>query len=64
VIDTHGNAVAKLILVSIIFATVAIPITVARDPHPVRGLKKALFYAFLFNVAYLVGVLLIYPRVL
>jgi hypothetical protein len=55
---------AKLILVSIIFATVAIPIVAARDPHPVRGLKKALFYAFLFNVAYLVGVLLIYPRVL
>jgi hypothetical protein len=56
--------VAKLILVSIIFATVAIPVVAARDPHPVRGLKKALLYAFLFNVAYLLGVLLIYPRVL
>jgi len=55
---------AKLILISVILATIAIPLIAARDPSAVRGMKRAMLYTFLFNIAYLLGMLLIYPRVL
>jgi hypothetical protein len=55
---------AKLLLASIILATVAIPLIAARDRSAVRGFKKAILYAFLFNVAYLAALLAVYPRIL
>jgi hypothetical protein len=55
---------AKLLLGSIIVATVAIPFAMARERSAVRGLKKALVYSILFNITYLLGLLVIYPRVL
>jgi hypothetical protein len=54
--------VQKLLLNSVLFFTVAIPVLSARDPLPKRGLKKALIYTLLFDLAYLVGVLYVYPR--
>lgn len=52
----------KVILVSILFANVVIPIRAARDRSARRGLRKALAGMLLFEVAYLVAVLFIYPR--
>lgn len=52
----------KLILVSILFAGVAIPIWSARDKSARRGLMKALVAMVAFDVAYLVAVLFLYPR--
>lgn len=46
----------KLLLLSVIFATVAIPVRAARDPRPKRGLKQALKQIALFNLFYLFGI--------
>jgi hypothetical protein len=52
----------KLILISILFVDVLIPIWAARDRSAVRGLKKALFSMCICNGIYLVLVLFVYPR--
>jgi hypothetical protein len=52
----------KLLLDSILFATVAIPLVCAREKNPGRGLRKAILYIAGFDLAYLVGVLFVYPR--
>jgi hypothetical protein len=52
----------KLILVSILFASVCVPIWAAHERNARRGLKKALFAMLVFDVAYLLAVLFIYPR--
>ena len=52
----------KLILVSILFAAVAIPIWSARDRNALRGLKKALFAMLVFDVLYVLAVMFLYPR--
>ncbi len=51
-----------LLLVSILFANVAIPIWAARDRRPRRGLKKVIVSMLLFDLAYLVALLVLYPR--
>lgn len=48
---------------SVILFTVAIPTYCASDPLPRRGLKKALLAVALCNVAYLLGVMYVYPRI-
>lgn len=53
---------AKLILMSVLFMTIVLPALAARDPHPVRGLKKAILWIVLFNAAYTYGVLVWVPR--
>lgn len=53
---------AKLILLSVLVFTIALPGKAARDPHPVRGLKKAILWVALFNVAYAYGVLVLVPK--
>jgi len=45
--------VQKMLLNSILIATLVIPTLAARDPIPRRGLKKALAYVALFDFAYL-----------
>lgn len=52
----------KLLLVSILFANIAIPIWAAHDRRPRRGLKKVLVSMLLFDLAYLAALLVIYPR--
>jgi hypothetical protein len=53
---------AKLLLLSVLAATVVIPLVAARDRHPSRALKRTLFFTLLFNALYAAGALLIYPR--
>ena len=52
----------KVILVSIIVATVVVPALGARDANPRRGLKRTLVFLFAFNVVYLALVVLVYTR--
>ena len=53
---------AKLILLSALIAMIVIPILAARMRNPRRGLKAAIFAAFLFFMMYAVSVKLLYPR--
>jgi hypothetical protein len=53
----------KLLLLSMVIATIVIPIIAARDPNPRRGLKKALFAIVVFAVVYLFALLFIYPKI-
>lgn len=52
----------KLLLVSILFANVAIPIWAARERNPGRGLKKVIVSMLLFDLVYLAALVAIYPR--
>jgi hypothetical protein len=53
---------AKLILLSVLIATIALPGAAARDAHPWRGMKKAIVWVALFNMLYAYGVLVLVPR--
>lgn len=50
----------KLILTSILFATVAIPLLGASDFNPRRGLGRTLLLLFCFNLAWLALLVLVY----
>jgi hypothetical protein len=52
----------KLILVSILFAGVVIPVWAVPDRSPRHGLRKALFAMLVFDVVYVLAVLFLYPR--
>ena len=52
----------KLLLISVIVATLAIPIRAARDPHPARALKRAVAGFAGFALFYLFSLRFIYPR--
>jgi hypothetical protein len=52
----------KLILISILFADVLIPLWASRERNAVQGLKKTLFYMALFNAVYLLLVIFVFPR--
>jgi len=54
--------VRKLLLLSVLVATVAIPAVAAMDPRPLRGLKRALFWTVLFDLAYGVATASFYLR--
>lgn len=54
---------AKLLLLSVCLALVAIPLWAARDPFPGRGLKRAIIGVAAFNFLYLVLVRVVIPRV-
>jgi hypothetical protein len=54
--------VQKLLLISILFATLILPIRAARHSHPVKGLRKAILYAVAFNAFYALAILYLYPR--
>lgn len=53
---------AKFLLMSVIFGTIAMPVFAAREANPMRGLKKAVLLTFVFNLFYLFAVRFIYPR--
>jgi len=44
--------VRKLLLHSVLFAFVLIPVLAARDPVPLRGLKRALIWIVVFDIFY------------
>jgi predicted membrane channel-forming protein YqfA (hemolysin III family) len=54
----------KLILLSILVITVAVPVIAARDANPRRGLRKALSWTAVGVVTYTLAVVFIYPRLL
>lgn len=51
-----------LLLLSIVFAAVGLPIAAARDPDPRRGLRRTLLRLFAFHVVYLFSVLYLWSR--
>ena len=52
----------KLLLVSVLLATVAIPAWAARDPNPKRGVQKAKRAFAAFCLAYAFYVSIVYHR--
>jgi hypothetical protein len=53
---------AKLILMSMLIAMVAIPTRAARDPDPMRGLRRALTQVLMFEVAYAFAVRFLWAK--
>jgi hypothetical protein len=52
--------VGKLILISILISTVGAPLLGAADSSPRRGLGRTLLFLFVFNVAWLAMLSLVY----
>ena len=52
---------AKLLLLSILAATVAMPSLAARESNPVRGLKKLMAQLFAFSLLYWLVVMFLTP---
>jgi hypothetical protein len=52
----------KLLLISILVATIVIPMRAAAERNPRRALGKALAYTIAFNVVYWLLLLFLYPR--
>jgi hypothetical protein len=52
----------KALLVSVVFALVAIPTHLARERHPVRALRKVFIYTLAFNVCYALALRFVLPR--
>lgn len=52
----------KLLVLSVCIALLVIPLVAGRDPHPARGLKRALFGVVVFNLIYVVLLRVVYPR--
>jgi hypothetical protein len=53
----------KVILLSVVIATVVLPMRAARDPQPARGLRRAVLWLVLFNVFYMLALIHVMPRV-
>lgn len=53
---------AKLILMSIIFATVLVPATAAKARNPKVALQRCIVWMLISNFAYLIAVLYLFPR--
>jgi hypothetical protein len=53
---------AKLVLLSVMFGTIAIPIVTAMETNKRRGLFHAVSIVALFNLVYLLVILFIYPH--
>ncbi len=54
----------KLLLVSIVVATIAIPIRAARERSAHKAFKKTVVYFFLFNAFYVLALRFIYLRLI
>ncbi len=52
----------KLLLTSVLIATIAIPLRAARDRSERRGLRRTVRNMILFTVFYLLALMHIYPR--
>ena len=51
----------KMVLLSPLVAMIVIPFLAARDPNPIRGLKKALALFVGFNLLYMLALRFLYP---
>ena len=52
---------AKLILVSMILATVVLPLRAAADANAQRGLRRAVWSMIVFNCLYVLGLMIFTP---
>lgn len=52
----------KIILISILLATIALPTRAANERSPHLGLRKALLHSVLFNIVYWLLLILVYLR--
>ncbi|GJG89214.1 hypothetical protein tb265_43950 [Gemmatimonadetes bacterium T265] len=52
----------KLLLISVLAATVVLPMRAARHPSPARALRRAVSWVAASYAAYLVGILYVLPR--
>jgi len=57
-----GVPLSKLLLLSVLIATMAIPIIASRDSNPKRGMKKNVQWFLAFLVVYVIACLVVYPR--
>jgi hypothetical protein len=53
---------SKLILISMIFATIAIPARAARQKNPGKGLKAAIIQTLIFDVFYAFALVFLWGR--
>lgn len=53
---------AKALLISILVATVAIPVWAARERRAHKAFKKMVFYLFVYNVFYVLALHYLYYR--
>ncbi len=53
---------SKLILISVLLATIGLPTIAARDENPRRGLRRTLTYMAAFYAFYLFGLMFLYGR--
>jgi hypothetical protein len=52
----------KLLLMSIVIASVFFPLWAARDPSARRGLRKTILAVLAFNLIYMLLLRFVYPR--
>jgi hypothetical protein len=52
----------KIILLSLLFVTIAVPARMARDVNPQRGLRMTLRFMTIFYVVYWLALLLVINR--
>lgn len=57
-------ALDKFLLMSVIFATVLLPRWTSRVPNYRHGLKQTIQLMLLFNLAYMLAILYLWPRLL
>ena len=53
---------AKLVLLSVVIGMIAVPVMMAREKNPRRGLQRLILTIIFFNLFYLFAVRWIYPR--
>lgn len=53
----------KILLLSSILVSLAVPIRAAREPDPRRALRRAVGYVAAYNAFYLFALLYVYPRI-
>ena len=52
----------KLLLISFLLATFVLPMRAARDPSPARGFRRAVLWIAAFNIAYVIAIVYVLPR--
>ncbi len=55
---------AKLLLLSVVIMSLAIPVLSARDRSATRGLQKTIILVILFNIFWVLAVRFIYPHLI
>jgi hypothetical protein len=53
---------SKLLMLSVCFCLLGLPLWASRDPHPMRGLRKAVLAVLLFDLFYVFILRVVVPR--